>query len=102
MASLRHGAETPDGSPLPPEFSPKGRTLPYALGLTAGNTWVVTSARLSILGSVNLKEWAAVTGVSYATARQRYESGTLPVPAYRLGRLIMVGEPLTGASTGAG
>jgi predicted site-specific integrase-resolvase len=45
---------------------------------------------------VNLKEWAAATGISYATARRRYESGTLPVPAYRLGRLIMVGEPLTG------
>jgi len=29
---------------------------------------------------------------SLATARRRYESGTLPVPAYRLGRLIMVGE----------
>jgi predicted site-specific integrase-resolvase len=46
---------------------------------------------------VNLKEWAAATGVSYATARRRYEAGTLPVPSYRLGRLIMVGEPVTGA-----
>ncbi|GAA3918320.1 IS607 family transposase [Actinoplanes auranticolor] len=46
---------------------------------------------------MNLKEWAAATGISYATARRRFESGTLPVPAYRLGRLIMVGEPLTGA-----
>ncbi|WP_345477426.1 recombinase family protein [Actinoplanes auranticolor] len=46
---------------------------------------------------MNLKEWAAVTGISYAPARRRFESGTLPVPAYRLGRLIMVGEPLTGA-----
>jgi predicted site-specific integrase-resolvase len=44
---------------------------------------------------VNLKEWAAATGISYATARRRYESGTLPVPTYRLGRLIMVGEPLS-------
>lgn len=44
---------------------------------------------------MNLKEWAAATGISYATARRRYESGTLPVPSYRLGRLIMVGEPLT-------
>lgn len=44
-----------------------------------------------------MKEWAAATGVSYATARRRYESGTLPVSSYRLGRLIMVGEPLTGA-----
>jgi predicted site-specific integrase-resolvase len=51
---------------------------------------------------VNLKEWAAATGVSYATARRRYESGTLPVPSYRLGRLIMVGEPLTGATPNAG
>jgi len=51
---------------------------------------------------VNLKEWAAATGISYATARRRYESGTLPVPAYRLGRLIMVGEPVTGAVPDAG
>jgi len=51
---------------------------------------------------VNLKEWAAVTGISYATARRRYESGTLPVPAYRLGRLIMVGEPITGATAESG
>ncbi|NMO56891.1 IS607 family transposase [Actinoplanes sp. TBRC 11911] len=51
---------------------------------------------------MNLKEWAATTGVSYATARRRYESGTLPVPAYRLGRLIMVGEPVTGVTTGGG
>lgn len=45
---------------------------------------------------MNLKEWAAATGVSYATARRRYEAGTLPVPTYRLGRLIMVGTPVTG------
>ena len=51
---------------------------------------------------MNLKEWAAATGVSYATARRRYESGTLPVPSYRLGRLIMVGEPLTGAAPETG
>lgn len=51
---------------------------------------------------MNLKEWAAATGISYATARRRYESGTLPVPTYRLGRLIMVGEPLTGATTETG
>jgi predicted site-specific integrase-resolvase len=51
---------------------------------------------------VNVKEWAAVTGISYATARRRYESGTLPVPVYRLGRLIMVGEPVIGVSTDAG
>lgn len=55
-----------------------------------------------MVGVVNLKEWAAATGVSYATARRRYESGTLPVPAYRLGRLIMVGEPITGARVETG
>jgi predicted site-specific integrase-resolvase len=49
-----------------------------------------------------LKEWAAATGISYATARRRYESGTLPVPTYRLGRLIMVGEPLTSTGEAAG
>jgi IS605 OrfB family transposase len=61
------------------------------------------SARwLATVMAVNLKEWAAATGVSYATARRRYESGTLPVPAYRLGRLIMVGVPLTGAVANVG
>ncbi|GHJ17876.1 IS607 family transposase [Micromonospora sp. AKA38] len=52
--------------------------------------------------TVNLKEWAAATGISYATARRRYESGTLPVPTYRLGRLIMVGEPLTPTTVTSG
>ncbi|GAA3455032.1 hypothetical protein GCM10018962_68650 [Dactylosporangium matsuzakiense] len=51
---------------------------------------------------MNLKEWAAVTGISYATARRRYESGTLPVPTYRIGRLIMVGGPVTGETSGVG
>ncbi|WP_433309057.1 IS607 family transposase [Micromonospora sp. CA-269861] len=51
---------------------------------------------------MNLKQWAAQTGISYATARRRHESGALPVPTYRLGRLIMVGEPLTGAASGKG
>jgi predicted site-specific integrase-resolvase len=46
-----------------------------------------------------LKEWAAAAGASYATARRRYEAGTLPVPSYRLGRLVMVGEPVSGAPT---
>ncbi|MBQ1022680.1 recombinase family protein [Micromonospora sp. D93] len=47
---------------------------------------------------MNLKGWAAASGISYATARRRYESGTLPVPTYRIGRLIMVGEPVTGVT----
>lgn len=42
---------------------------------------------------MNLKEWAATQGIAYVTARRRYASGTLPVPTYRLGRLIMVGDP---------
>ncbi|WP_130401995.1 IS607 family transposase [Micromonospora violae] len=51
---------------------------------------------------MNLKGWAAATGISYATARRRYESGTLPVPTYRIGRLILVGEPVTGVTGDAG
>jgi predicted site-specific integrase-resolvase len=46
---------------------------------------------------VNLKEWAASQGVAYVTARRQYAAGTLPVPTYRLGRLIMVGEPRAAA-----
>jgi predicted site-specific integrase-resolvase len=49
-----------------------------------------------------LKEWAASTGIAYITARRQYAAGTLPVPTYRVGRLIMVGEPLTGAVPDAG
>ena len=47
---------------------------------------------------VNLKEWAASQGVAYVTARRQYAAGTLPVPTYRLGRLILVGEPLAAAT----
>ncbi|MEO3742993.1 IS607 family transposase [Plantactinospora sp. B5E13] len=51
---------------------------------------------------MNLKEWAAATGIAYVTARRQYAAGTLPVPTYRVGRLIMVGEPVTGVARGAG
>ncbi|MFG3698364.1 IS607 family transposase [Micromonospora sp. NPDC047620] len=51
---------------------------------------------------MNLKEWAASQGIAYITARRQYAAGTLPVPTYRLGRLIMVGEPLSGATRNAG
>ncbi|MGW5362633.1 IS607 family transposase [Actinopolymorpha pittospori] len=51
---------------------------------------------------MNLKEWAASQGVAYITARRQYAAGTLPVPTYRLGRLIMVGEPLAPARRDAG
>ncbi|ROO82781.1 putative site-specific integrase-resolvase [Actinocorallia herbida] len=51
---------------------------------------------------MNLKEWAASTGIAYITARRQYAAGTLPVPTYRLGRLIMIGEPVTGPAAGTG
>ncbi len=51
---------------------------------------------------MNLKEWAAATGVAYITARRQYAAGALPVPTYRIGRLIMVGDPVTGAAAVAG
>jgi predicted site-specific integrase-resolvase len=51
-----------------------------------------------MISGVNLKEWAASQGVAYVTARRQYAAGTLPVPTYRLGRLIMVGEPLAAAT----
>jgi predicted site-specific integrase-resolvase len=50
---------------------------------------------------VNLKEWAASQGVSYATARRWYEAGKLPVPAYQAGRLIVIGEPAPAKRAGA-
>jgi len=49
---------------------------------------------------VNLKEWAASQGVSYATARRWYLAGRLPVPAYQGGRLIVIGEPVPAAPAG--
>jgi predicted site-specific integrase-resolvase len=49
---------------------------------------------------VNLKEWAASQGISYATARRWYESGKLPVPAYQAGRLIVIGDPSPSAAPG--
>jgi len=40
---------------------------------------------------VNLKQWAERAGVSYATARRWFNAGKLPVPARRVGGLILVG-----------
>ncbi|WP_018502702.1 IS607 family transposase [Parafrankia discariae] len=42
---------------------------------------------------MNLKDWAAVNGVGYSTARQWFLEGRLPVPARRVGGLILVDEP---------
>lgn len=41
---------------------------------------------------MNLKEWAASQGVSYAAARKWYRTGTLPVPARKVGGLVLVGD----------
>ncbi|OHV28194.1 resolvase [Parafrankia soli] len=41
---------------------------------------------------MNLKEWAAVNGVGYSTARQWFLDGKLPVPARRVGGLILVDQ----------
>lgn len=45
---------------------------------------------------MNLKEWAKEQGVAYVTARRWYAAGRLPVPAYRVGGLILIGEPVAG------
>jgi predicted site-specific integrase-resolvase len=51
-------------------------------------------------GQVNLKEWAERQGVSYVTARRWFATGKLPVPARRVGGLILVGEPAQPLSAG--
>jgi predicted site-specific integrase-resolvase len=43
---------------------------------------------------VNLREWAARQGVSYATARSWYRAGKLPVPARKVGGLVLIGDPV--------
>jgi predicted site-specific integrase-resolvase len=47
-----------------------------------------------------LKRWTEREGVSYATARRWFESGELPAPARRAGRLILVDEPCSGSLEG--
>ena len=42
---------------------------------------------------MHLKQWADRQGVSYTTARRWFRAGALPVPARRVGGLILVGEP---------
>ena len=46
---------------------------------------------------MNLKEWAEEQGVASVTARRWVAAGQLPVPAYRVGGLILIGTPVTGA-----
>jgi predicted site-specific integrase-resolvase len=44
---------------------------------------------------VNLKEWAAREGVHHVTAYRWFREGKLPVPARRVGRLILVDPAAT-------
>ena len=39
-----------------------------------------------------MKEWAASQGVSYAVARKWYRAGVLPVPARKVGGLVLIGD----------
>ena len=41
-------------------------------------------------GCVNLSDWAERVGVSKFTAYRWFREGTLPVPAQKVGRLILV------------
>jgi predicted site-specific integrase-resolvase len=45
---------------------------------------------------VNLTDWADAQGIHVQTACRRYREGTLPVPARKVGRLILV-SPQTAA-----
>lgn len=49
---------------------------------------------------MNLKEWAASQGISYATARRWHAAGTLPVAAYQARRVIVIGDPAPAARAG--
>jgi putative resolvase len=53
-----------------------------------------------LLGVVNLADWAESVGVNRHTAYRWFREGTLPVPAERVGRLILVKS--AAASTPAG
>ncbi|HTP17302.1 MAG TPA: IS607 family transposase [Streptosporangiaceae bacterium] len=41
---------------------------------------------------MNLKEWAGQEGVAYVTARRWFAAGKLPVPARKVGGLILVSQ----------
>jgi predicted site-specific integrase-resolvase len=49
---------------------------------------------------MNLKEWAEREGVAYVTARRWFAAGKLPVPARKVGGLILVGDGATAAPEG--
>ena len=95
------------GARFPRVIPDEWRVLPGLAETTVeGYSWCRgDSQKCSLVGYGRHREPEGMGGgnrVSYATARRRYESGTLPVPSYRLGRLIVVGEPVTGIPAQAG
>ncbi len=50
---------------------------------------------------MNLSEWADLQGIHPQTAYRWFREGTLPIPARKMGRLILVGD-LDAVSTSAG
>jgi putative resolvase len=53
------------------------------------------------LGLVNLTEWAHAQGVHVTTAYRWWREGTLPVPAQKVGRLILVSPDTAAAAAPA-
>lgn len=52
---------------------------------------------------MNLTEWAETQGIHKTTAYRWYRDGVLPVPARKVGRLILVNpQPAPSAGTRAG
>jgi putative resolvase len=51
---------------------------------------------------VNLADWAESVGVNRHTAYRWFREGTLPVPAERVGRLILVRRAPAGDGTAGG
>jgi len=54
------------------------------------------------MGVVNLADWAESVGVNRHTAYRWFREGTLPVPAERVGRLILVRTTPAGEGTAGG
>ena len=50
---------------------------------------------------MNLKEWAREQGIHPVTAYRWFRDGKLPVPAHRVGGLILVDAPGSAAATGS-
>ena len=50
---------------------------------------------------MNLKEWARGQGIHPVTAYRWFRDGRLPVPAHRVGGLILVDAPGSAAATGS-